>query len=76
MPVARPLAVAGVLPSAVGAGWLVVEILPRIVLFAVVAGAKDTLAMDLAVPDVLSIPFFVIAVHVTPPADSGFQARP
>ena len=65
MPFKRPLATAGVLPAAVGAGWLVVEVLSRIVL-AVVTTAQDTLLMDAAEPDVFPIPFFVIAVHVTP----------
>ena len=59
MPVARPLAVAGVLPAAVGALRLVGEVLSRIVL-AVVAGAKDTLVMDPAVSDVFPVPFFVV----------------
>jgi hypothetical protein len=65
MALARPLAVASVLPSAVGAGWLVVEVLSRIVL-AVVTTAQDGMLMDPAVPDVLSVSFLVIAVHVTP----------
>ena len=59
MPVARPLAIAGVLPAAVGALRLVVEILPRIVL-AVVTTAQDTLLMDPAVPDVFPVAFLVI----------------
>ena len=60
MALARPLATAGVLPAAVRAGWLVVEVLPRGILLAGVAGAKDTLVMDPAEPDVLSVSFLVI----------------
>jgi hypothetical protein len=56
----RPLAIASVLPAAVGAGWLVVEVLPRIVLFAVVTTAQDGMLMDPAVSDVLSVSFLVI----------------
>jgi hypothetical protein len=62
MALARPLATAGVLPAAVGAGWLVVEV--RIVL-AVVTTAQDGMPVDAAVSDVFPVPFFVIAVHVT-----------
>ena len=63
MALARPLAVASVLPAAVGAGWLVVEVLPRGILFAVVTTAQDTLAMDSAEPDVLSVSFLVLKGH-------------
>jgi hypothetical protein len=38
----------------------VVEVLPRGILLAGVAGAKDTLVMDPAEPDVLSVSFLVI----------------
>ena len=60
MPVARPLAIAGVLPAAVGALRLMLEILPRGILFAVVTTAQDTLAMDSAEPDVFPVSFLVI----------------
>jgi hypothetical protein len=65
MALARPLAIAGVLPSAVGALRLVGEVLSRIVL-AIVTTAQDGMLMDPAESDVFPIPFFVIAVHVTP----------
>ena len=60
MALARPLAIAGVLPAAVGALRLMLEILPRGILFAVVTTAQDTLLMDPAEPDVLSVSFLVI----------------
>jgi hypothetical protein len=59
MALARPLAIAGVLPAAVGALRLMLEILPRIVL-AVVTTAQDALAVDPAEPDVFSVAFFVL----------------
>ena len=62
MPVARPLAVASVLPSAVGALRLVGEVLSRIVL-AIVTTAQDGMLMDPAVSDVLSVSLFILKGH-------------